>query len=69
MGGGFGGKESQSAVFACLASVAAVALRRPVKLRVDRDDDFLITGRRHAFEFDWEVGFDDAGRMLGVEAT
>ena len=68
MGGGFGGKESQSAVFACLASVAAVALRRPVKLRVDRDDDFLITGRRHAFEFDWDVGFDDAGRMLGVEA-
>ncbi len=68
MGGGFGGKESQSAVFACLASVAAVALQRPVKLRVDRDDDFLITGRRHAFEFDWDVGFDAAGRMLGVEA-
>jgi xanthine dehydrogenase large subunit len=68
MGGGFGGKESQSAVFACLAGLAAVALRRPVKLRVDRDDDFLITGRRHGFEFDWDVGFDDEGRILAVEA-
>ena len=68
MGGGFGGKESQSAVFAALASVAAVKLGRPVKLRVDRDDDFLITGRRHGFEFDWTVGFDDDGRILGVEA-
>ncbi|MCB1998851.1 MAG: molybdopterin-dependent oxidoreductase, partial [Rhodoferax sp.] len=68
MGGGFGGKESQSAVFAALASVAAAKLGRPVKLRVDRDDDFLITGRRHGFEFDWTVGFDDDGRILGVEA-
>ncbi len=68
MGGGFGGKESQSAVFACLASVAAVTLGRPVKLRVDRDDDFMITGRRHGFEFDWTAGFDDEGRILGVEA-
>ncbi|GAB4043321.1 MAG: xanthine dehydrogenase molybdopterin binding subunit [Rubrivivax sp.] len=68
MGGGFGGKESQSAVFAGLASLAAVKLGRPVKLRVDRDDDFLITGRRHPFEFDWTVGFDDAGRILAVEA-
>ena len=46
MGGGFGGKESQSAIFACVASVAAAKLKRPVKLRLDRDDDFLITGRR-----------------------
>ncbi|MBT9487592.1 MAG: xanthine dehydrogenase molybdopterin binding subunit [Rubrivivax sp.] len=66
MGGGFGGKESQSAVFAVIAAVAAVQLQRPVKLRVDRDDDFLVTGRRHPFEFDWDVGFDDQGRILGV---
>jgi xanthine dehydrogenase large subunit len=46
-----------------------VKLGRPVKLRVDRDDDFLITGRRHGFEVDWDVGFDAAGRILGVEAT
>ncbi|WP_413894601.1 molybdopterin cofactor-binding domain-containing protein, partial [Candidatus Skiveiella danica] len=47
MGGGFGGKESQSALFACVASLAAARLNRPVKLRLDRDDDFLVTGRRH----------------------
>jgi hypothetical protein len=49
MGGGFGGKESQSALFACVAAVAAARLQRPVKLRLDRDDDFLVTGRRHGF--------------------
>nr|MBP7395158.1 molybdopterin-dependent oxidoreductase [Zoogloea sp.] len=69
MGGGFGGKESQSALFACVAALAARALSRPVKLRPDRDDDFLITGRRHGFEFDWEAGFDDAGRVLGLDVT
>ncbi|MDE2370199.1 MAG: xanthine dehydrogenase molybdopterin binding subunit [Burkholderiales bacterium] len=67
MGGGFGGKESQSALFACVAAVAAKKLGRPVKLRLDRDDDFMITGRRHGFEYDYEVGFDDEGRLLGVE--
>ena len=69
MGGGFGGKESQSALFACVAAVAADRLQLPVKLRVDRDDDFLITGRRHCFHYETEVGFDDAGRLLGAQAT
>ncbi len=69
MGGGFGGKESQSALFACVAAIAADRLKKPVKLRVDRDDDFLITGRRHCFVYDAEVGFDDDGRILGTEAT
>ncbi len=67
MGGGFGGKESQSALFACLASVCAYRLRRPVKLRVDRDDDFIITGKRHGFYYEYDVGFDDDGRILGVK--
>ncbi len=66
MGGGFGGKESQSALFACVAALAARALQRPVKLRPDRDDDFAVTGRRHPFDFQYDVGFDDAGRVLGV---
>ena len=66
MGGGFGGKESQSALFACVAALAAQRLQRPVKLRPDRDDDMLITGRRHGFDFSWDVGFDDTGRLLGV---
>jgi xanthine dehydrogenase large subunit len=69
MGGGFGGKESQSAPFACIAAVAAARLKRPVKLRLDRDDDFLITGRRHCFWYEYEVGYDDEGRVLGAEVT
>jgi xanthine dehydrogenase large subunit len=69
MGGGFGGKESQSAPFACIAAVAARKLNKPVKLRLDRDDDFMITGRRHCFEYDYEVGFDDAGHVLGLEVS
>ncbi|NMM86432.1 xanthine dehydrogenase molybdopterin binding subunit [Rhodococcus sp. SRB_17] len=69
MGGGFGGKESQSALFACVAAVAARRLRRPVKLRLDRDDDFLVTGRRHCFWYEYEVGYDAAGKVLGAEIT
>ncbi|MFZ2649529.1 MAG: xanthine dehydrogenase molybdopterin binding subunit [Burkholderiaceae bacterium] len=69
MGGGFGGKESQSALFACVAAVAAQRLGRPVKLRLDRDDDFLITGRRHCFWYEYDVGYDDEGRVLGAEIT
>lgn len=69
MGGGFGGKESQSALFACCAALAAHKLQRPVKLRIDRDDDFLITGRRHGFDYDYDVAFDDAGRILAYEVN
>jgi xanthine dehydrogenase large subunit len=67
MGGGFGGKESQSALFAAVAALAAHRLHCPVKLRPDRDDDFLITGRRHGFEFRYRVGHDDSGRILGAD--
>jgi xanthine dehydrogenase large subunit len=67
MGGGFGGKESQSALFACVAAIAARRTGRAVKLRPDRDDDFLVTGRRHGFEYDYTVGYDDDGRVLGAE--
>ncbi len=71
MGGGFGGKESQSALFACVASAAARKLGRPVKLRLDRDDDFMATGKRHCFHYEYEVGYDDQGRILAarVEMT
>ena len=71
MGGGFGGKESQSALFACVSAVAAWKFRRPVKLRLDRDDDMLITGKRHDYHYLWDVGYDDDGRILAarVEMT
>lgn len=61
MGGGFGGKESQSALWACCAALAAHKLHRPVKLRADRDDDFMVTGKRHCVHYDYQVGFDEQG--------
>ncbi len=69
MGGGFGGKESQPAIFAALAAVAARRLGLPVKLRPDRDDDMIVTGKRHEFAADYEVGFDETGRIAAVDVT
>ncbi|NIE65545.1 xanthine dehydrogenase molybdopterin binding subunit [Burkholderia sp. Ax-1719] len=66
MGGGFGGKESQSGIFACCAALAAWKLLCPVKLRPDRDDDMMITGKRHDFHYTYEVGYDDQGTIEGV---
>ena len=67
MGGGFGGKESQPALFASLCAMAAVRLGRSVKLRLDRDDDMIITGKRHPFQFEYDVGFDGTGRIVGAD--
>jgi xanthine dehydrogenase large subunit len=67
MGGGFGGKESQAALIAAAAAVLAHKTQRPVKLRLDRDVDMLMTGKRHDFLADYEVGFDAAGRLLAVQ--
>jgi xanthine dehydrogenase large subunit len=67
MGGGFGGKESQSAQFACIAALLAVQTGRPVKIRLDRDDDMEITGKRHDFHIRYEAGCDDAGRLAGLK--
>jgi len=66
MGGGFGGKESQSALWAAAAAVSARLCGRPVKLRADRDDDMLVTGKRHCFHYEYEVGYDDEGRIIGA---
>jgi xanthine dehydrogenase large subunit len=67
MGGGFGGKESQSALWAASAGIAAAKLRRPVKLRADRDDDMLVTGKRHCFFYEYEVGYDNNGKILAAK--
>ena len=67
MGGGFGGKETQSGHMAVWAAIAARKLKKPVKLRMDRDDDFLVTGKRHPFAYDYTVGFDDTGRLQGLK--
>ncbi|HEY8904846.1 MAG TPA: molybdopterin cofactor-binding domain-containing protein, partial [Rhodoferax sp.] len=67
LGGGFGGKETQAGHLAVWAAVAAAKVKRPVKLRLDRDDDFMITGKRHPFSYDYSVGFDDTGRLCGLK--
>ncbi|POR06137.1 xanthine dehydrogenase molybdopterin binding subunit [Diaphorobacter sp. LR2014-1] len=67
MGGGFGGKETQAGHLAVWAALAAHKFGRPVKLRLDRDDDFMVTGKRHPFAYEWDVGFDDAGRITGLK--
>ncbi|MEP6771806.1 MAG: xanthine dehydrogenase molybdopterin binding subunit [Polaromonas sp.] len=69
MGGGFGGKETQSGQMAVWAAIAANKLKKPVKLRLDRDDDFMVTGKRHPFSYDYTVGFDDTGRLHGLQLT
>ena len=67
LGGAFGGKESQASQIAVIAALLAARTRRPVKLRLDRDDDMVLTGKRHDFRTDWDAGFDDTGRLLGIE--
>jgi len=67
MGGGFGGKESQANAPACAAAIAARITGRPCKMRYDRDDDMMITGKRHDARIDYRVGFDGDGRLKGVE--
>ncbi len=69
MGGGFGGKETQMNLFCVLAAIAAKKLGRAVKLRPDRDQDMEITGKRHDFRIDYDLGFDDQGRILAVDGV
>ncbi len=69
MGGAFGGKESQPALIACLAAIVARHTGRPAKLRLDRDADMIITGKRHDYQIDYAAGFDDDGLLRGVDFT
>ncbi len=66
MGGGFGGKESQGSALAVACALAARHTGRPCRMRYDRDDDMIITGKRHEIRIDYEAGFDEEGRLLGV---
>jgi len=69
MGGGFGGKETQAGHLAVWAALAAHKFGRPVKMRLDRGDDIVITGKRHPFSHDWQVGFDAQGRVQGFASV
>lgn len=68
MGGGFGGKESQAAPFAAMAALVAQKMKRPARLCLSKDDDMVMTGKRHPFKNFYEVGFDNDGRILGLKA-
>ncbi|MDB5526684.1 MAG: xdhB, partial [Rhizobium sp.] len=69
MGGGFGGKETQGNLFACVAALAAKKWKRAVKIRPDRDDDMIATGKRHDFVVSYDVGYNDDGMIEAVTAT
>lgn len=69
MGGGFGGKESQMNLFCAVAAMAAKKWNRAVKIRPDRDQDMTATGKRHDFVIDYDVAFDDTGRIQAVEGS
>ena len=69
MGGGFGGKESQGNALAIACAVAASKTGRPCKMRYDRDDDMIITGKRHDFRIDYTVGFDASGKITALDFT
>ena len=69
MGGGFGGKETQSNIFAAVSALAARKFGRAIKLRPDRDDDMVATGKRHDFHVDYDVGFDNQGLIQAVDAN
>jgi xanthine dehydrogenase large subunit len=69
MGGAFGGKETQSTSYAIAAALLARMTSRPVKLRADRDDDMIGTGKRHDFLYDYEAGFDATGRIEALDLS
>jgi len=66
MGGGFGGKETQAAPWACIAALLANETKRPVKFKLGRMDDMIMTGKRHPFENNYTVGFDSNGQIKGI---
>jgi xanthine dehydrogenase large subunit len=66
MGGAFGGKETQAAAYAVACALVAAKTGRPARIRADRDDDMAMTGKRHDFTADYDVGFDGEGRIEGI---
>ncbi|CDZ94263.1 xanthine dehydrogenase molybdopterin binding subunit [Pseudomonas saudiphocaensis] len=67
MGGGFGGKETQAAGPACMCAVIAHLTGRPTKMRLPRMEDMTMTGKRHPFYVEYDVGFDDDGMLHGIQ--
>ena len=66
IGGGFGGKETDSSQLACICAIFSEKTKKPVKARLSRKDDILLTGKRHDFEANYEVGYSDDGLIEGI---
>ena len=69
LGGAFGGKEDQATAWACMAALAAAKLRRPVKLTLRRDEDMRMTGKRHPYSSDYQIGLTRDGKILAYEVS
>lgn len=69
MGGGFGGKESQSSHFAAFSALVAHQTKRPARLILTKDDDMIMTGKRNPFQIDFKVGFNREGKILALKAN
>jgi xanthine dehydrogenase molybdopterin binding subunit len=67
MGGAFGGKETQSAIYAIWAALLAKHTQSPVKVRLERHIDQQITGKRHPFLTNYKVGFDKNGKIIAAD--
>ncbi len=67
MGGGFGGKETDSSQLACICAIFSEKTNKPVKARLSRKDDMLLTGKRHDFIANYEVGYSDEGLIQGID--
>jgi xanthine dehydrogenase large subunit len=68
IGGGFGGKEDQSSVWACVAALAAWKMQKPVEIVLRRDEDLRMTGKRHPYASDFRIGADSSGKILAYQA-
>lgn len=69
LGGGFGGKEDQASAWAAMAALAALQLKRPVKLVLPRHDDMVMTGKRNPYSSDFKIGLSKEGMIIAFEAT
>ncbi len=67
MGGGFGGKETQATAVAAFAALFVQRQNVSVSCRLSRNDDMCMTGKRHPFINHYQVGFDNDGRIQGIQ--
>lgn len=66
VGGGFGGKEDMSVQHH--AALAAYILKRPVKVRLTRQESLMVHPKRHPMRMHIRLGADSSGRIQGMKA-